>query len=54
MLYVSQMMDMGMMSGGDNRLYSIDYSSGQLVDAGGIDLTLSGNILSFHNLTLFR
>ena len=47
MLYVSQMMDMGMMSGGDNRLYSIDYSSGQLVDAGGIDLTLSGNILSF-------
>ena len=27
MLYVSQMMDMGMMSGGDNNLYSIDYSS---------------------------
>ena len=46
-IYVSQMMDMGMMSGGDDNLYSIDYSSGQLINAGGIDLILSGNILSF-------
>ena len=46
-IYVSQMMDMGMMSGGDDNLYSIDYSSGQLVDAGGINLISSGNILSF-------
>ena len=47
MLYISQMMDMDTMSGGDNNLYSIDYSSGQLIDAGGIDLISSGNILSF-------
>ena len=46
-LYVSQMMDMGMMSGGDDNLYSIDYSSGQLVDTGGVNLISSGNILSF-------
>ena len=48
-LYVSQMMDMGTMEGGNDELYSLNYSSGELVDAGTINLIASESIIQFPN-----
>ena len=47
MLYVSKMMTQGIMQGGDDELGALDYSSGQLVDAGSISLVDEEDNLSF-------